>query len=215
MVVIAVIINTPVKRESIVIENFNKYVENIPESEKITIEEGLYHIATLNTDNKVKSETTASIREGTYRQSFDNNIYETYFIIDIEMLKQSYSVSNLYSNLSIEESGLTDYTLSILCLPIDDLKYGDFNCKDRLSQESNISQSDPILKYLPYSTLDYTVTPIEDGGNNLILNVDILISEADYKSDVEGIVESYGEEIEVWIESLDLNPDDYNIRYRY
>jgi hypothetical protein len=214
MIIIAIVSNIPTTRKTITIDNFYNYVQNVPEDEKNAIEEALYHVSSLNTEDIPKN-TTAVIRSDTYNQTFENNIYKTSFTVDIESLKQSYSVENLYSKLPVEESGLTDYTVLVLCLPLEDLIYDDFNCKDRLSQESGFTKSDPILKELPYSTLNYDISAEEDEDENLIILVKILLSEADYKSDVSFIIDSRQGEVEDWFESLGLDPENYNIRYVY
>lgn len=214
IIIIAIVSNIPATRKTITIDNFYNYVQNVPEDEKNAIEEALYHVSSLNTEDIPKN-TTAVIRSDTYNQTFENNIYKTNFTVDIESLKQSYSVENLYSNLPVEESGLTDYTVLVLCLPLEDLIYDDFNCKDRLSQESGFTKSDPILKELPYSTLNYDISAEEDEDENLIILVKILLSEADYKSDVSFIIDSRQGEVEDWFESLGLDPENYNIRYVY
>lgn len=226
MIFIAVFNNIPSKRDYLEISNFNEYVENIPNSEKRSIEEAIHHVVTLNTEDsdRITSDTKALIRSNTYSQSFKDDIYETKFIIDIDDLRQSYLIENFYSDLSMEESGLTDYTVSVLCLPPEDMVYDGFGCVDRISQESGLSESDPILRHLPYSTLDYTITAYEypedhdheeDGHahEGLSIQVDVLLSEADYKTGVAEVIYSYEEEVEDWIESLGLNPDNYNIEY--
>lgn len=214
MIVVAIINNIPAPRNTITIDNFYNHVQNIPDNEKKSIEEALYHAASLNTED-IPSKTIAVIRGESYDQSFENNIYSTKFIVDIESLKQSFSIENSYSNLPVEESGLTDYTVMVLCLPVEELVYGDFDCKDRFSQESGFTKSDPVLKHLPYSTLNYDITAEEDDDENLIIHVNILLSEADYKSNVSLVIDNRQIEVEEWFESLGLDPENYNIRYVY
>ena len=63
-------------------------------------------------------------------------IYLTNFIVDIPSISQSYVVTNYYSPLSPEISGLTDYTTLVTCPDSSQLIYGDFNCIDRFVWEN-------------------------------------------------------------------------------
>lgn len=198
------------------ITNFNQYVKNIPSSERTELEKMLYNTVSLNgiEEEKIKSVDDATIRQGTYTQDLESDIYETSFIVDIASLKQSYRIKNLYSNLDPEQSGLFDYTRLVLCVEKSELVYGEFKCTDRIAQERGLEQSDPILEFLPVSTLDYTLRQ-DMSSKELKLIADISLSEVDYKMGEEAAVNEYKNRLRAWFESKNLNIDDYSITYNY
>lgn len=198
------------------INNYDSYVKNLPSSERNAMEATLYETVSQNLDNgtNVHTVSDAIIRNESYSQSFDKKIYTTSFIIDIESIKQSYEIKNVYSRLSVEESGLHDYTSLVLCLDKAKLIYGEFTCKDRLSQEAGIEYSDPILKYLPQSTLDYTLT-MDSTSKNLHLVAKLNLTEVDYKIGVEDAVNQYKLELKDWFISKGLDINNYAITYEY
>lgn len=202
--------------QRIAIKNFNQYVKNISSDEQAGLEEMLYNTVLMNnvSEEKIVSINDATIREGSYEQDKQNDIYKTIFIVDIESIKQSYRIKNLYSKLEPEQSGLYDYTRSVLCLEKNKLLYGEFNCKDRSSQERGLEQSDPILQHLPLSTLDYTVRQ-DMNSKELKLIAEISLSAVDYKMGEEASVNEYKNRLRAWFQSVDLNIDDYSITYTY
>ena len=75
------------------------------------------------------------------------------FILDIKSLKQSYDVSYGWTDtLDASNNSLTENISYVKCLPDNKLIYGDFNCVDFDSVID--TPSDPIIKHLPYSTVD-------------------------------------------------------------
>lgn len=202
--------------EFITIQNYDSHVKNLPLSEKEAIEKSLYNTATFNYSNKefLMQMDDALIRDGSYSQDFGNNIYKTSFIVDIKSIGQSYRIEDSFSKLSIKESGLSDYTTMVLCVDKKDLIYGDFSCQDVTSQESGVSKVDPILRYLPRSTLTYTLS-LDPLSGNLHLYADMILSNADYRTGVAQAVDKYKKEIEVWFTSNGLDVKDYLITYRY
>lgn len=202
-------------KERISIKNYSEYVKNLPSSEREALETMLYRTVSnnLDDDEKIKSINDAYIRNDSYSQDYKDDAYTTTFIVDIESIKQSYKLQSVYANYNNETVNL-DYTQLVLCLEKDKLKYGDFNCKDRISDENGLSRSDPILEYLPLSTLDYTVS-IDTSSKDLKLIAKLILTEVDYKLGVDDAVAEYKEKLRTWFESKDLNIDDYSITYEY
>lgn len=123
---------------STVITNYDNVVQNLPTSEKDTIQDEL--VATLSLNNVNNKVDDVVIRDGTYSQSIidtDLMIYQTTFIIDIPSIRQTYYIENLYSPLPVNQSKLYDYTTLVLCPSSDQMIYGPFNCIDRISMERN------------------------------------------------------------------------------
>jgi len=206
-----------VKRgEFIVVQNYDSYVKNLSSSEKNLIEKNLYGATLMNYSDKdgLKLTDDAVIRDGSYSQDFGNDIYKTHFIIDIKSIGQSYRIEDSFSKLSVEKSGLSDYTTLVLCVNKTDLIYGDFNCKDVTSVEAGVSSVDPILKYLPLTTLTYSLS-IDPTSSSLHIYADILLSNVDYKIGESQAIDKYKKEIANWFSSNSFDITKYSITYRY
>lgn len=199
----------------IVIENYTTYVKNIGSSERGSIQENLFTTVNMNLEKPLETgkKTRAIIRDGSYEQSLEDGIYTTNFIVDVESLKQSFSVINRYATKGSGVTGL-DYTARILCLSKSKLIYDDFSCRDVVSSESGLSVSDPLLQYLPYSTLDYNVSSVVK-DEKLVVVVSILLSEADYRTGVDAAITQRKAEIKKWFEKNGLSVDDYTFEYKY
>jgi hypothetical protein len=113
------------------ITNYSEFVENIPNSEQSSIEAALSQAISLNVaDLDTYTINDAIIRQGSYQQHLDNNIYTTRFIVDIESINKSFGVANFYSSDDPSISRLTDFTSQAYCLDSKDLIFGDFECND-------------------------------------------------------------------------------------
>lgn len=72
----------------------------------------------------------ASVRQGSISNQYDEStsVNSTLFIVDIPDLKQSYQIEYLWSSDSNSEHRTNP--VSAYCLPLDQLIYGEFSCKD-------------------------------------------------------------------------------------
>ncbi|MGV9002148.1 MAG: hypothetical protein ACOH18_04335 [Candidatus Saccharimonadaceae bacterium] len=202
--------------DGIRINNYSNYVKNLSSSERKAIETTLYNTVLMNGSDAKKISTIkdAEIRSSSYQQSSKDNIYSTNFIVDIQSIKQSYKIEDRYSSQKREDSGLYDYTTLVLCLDKSDLIYGDFNCQDRESQENGVTQSDPILKYLPISSLDYTLS-IDTNSKDLKLTAKLNLTSIDYKLGEQDAINHYKQEIKDWFTANSLDINSYSITYEY
>ena len=118
------------------VKKLDQVAQNLPREEILNIQRQIGYTLRLN---KVSGDHgDIVIRKNSYHQTMtdaDKLIYQTYFIIDLPKVKQSYQVKDSYSPLPAETSGLYDYTTLILCLDKSQLIYGDFNCNDRIKSE--------------------------------------------------------------------------------
>ena len=69
----------------------------------------------------------AVMRVGSYGENSMGGIYQAVFVVDIEEIGQSYRINYYY--LTLEQEKLFNYTTLASCLPVEDLIYGDFDCK--------------------------------------------------------------------------------------
>lgn len=196
------------------INNYNKYISNLPTDQKDAINSNLYNIVKWNSTSSDPSIKDAAIRDGSveYTNDATKNIYYGSFIVDVLSIKQSYLVHYIWSP-DKSNVNLGGYAATIECLPSSKLIYGNFTCKDDFNRSPIITNSDPILDYLPHSTLDYNVTG-NYNGNKLDLNVDILLSLSDtLDNKTEDSINKYKSQVVDWIKSIKLNPDNYSITY--
>jgi hypothetical protein len=138
----------------------------------------------------------------------------TSFIVDIESLGQSYLVRDYYSKKDPSETGLYDYTTQVICLDKSYLKYGDFDCRDRISFENGLPRSDPLFDKLPYQTENYKVTmngyDISKKGN---LVAEIYTEYSDDKLATTNYAEGQLKIIREWIRSQGVDERLYNLNY--
>ena len=117
------------------VKDISSVIKNVSSSELATLNDQINITVSSNAPNK--SSVTGEIREGSYKQEYNEatSVYTTTFILDIPKLKQSYYVTDLYSPLPQSQSKLYDYTQLVQCPTKDQLKYGEFRCTDRIKKE--------------------------------------------------------------------------------
>lgn len=117
------------------VKNISSVIKNVSSSELATLNDQINITVSSNAPNK--SSVTGEIREGSYKQEYNEatSVYTTTFMLDIPKLKQSYYVTDLYSPLPQSQSKLYDYTQLVQCPTKDQLKYGEFRCTDRIKKE--------------------------------------------------------------------------------
>ena len=74
------------------------------------------------------------------------------------------------------------------------------------------NQSDPILDYMPASSLHYTITPVFN-GTNLTLNIQILLAKSDLGVQRNEIIEQYKQEALSYIKSIGFDTNKYVLSY--
>lgn len=76
---------------------------------------------------------------------------------------------------------------------------------------------DPILSHLPYSTLDFSLSPLittdQTGKSVLVLQAQLFVTEADANTNEAAATDHYKQEVQDYIKSLGLDPAKYTIRY--
>ncbi|HRQ86521.1 MAG TPA: hypothetical protein PLY16_00245, partial [Candidatus Saccharibacteria bacterium] len=157
----------------------------------------------------------ALIRDNSYSQHIEEGNYKTTFIVDVESVQQSYKIQNLYPVDGRIDGVAYDYDVLVLCPSKEELIYEDSNCQDRLSEEKNLPQSDPILAFLPHSTLDYLIEADQFEDDKLRLSITLYLSEADYKSNINSVIEARKQAIDTWMKNNSLDPANYHISYLY
>lgn len=197
------------------IQNYNKYILDLPKEKKDLLNSSLYSLAKMNTYNgDLIKVNDALIRDGSVNKGYDKerNVHYGSFIVDMKSIKQSYRLSYEWSSdVKNAEFMLTGPPSS--CLSPDELKYGDFSCKDAITEmEKNI---DPIIEHLPYSTFHHYITANagKDGKTGLDVTI-YLISREMLEENRQLAIDKYKAETVEWIKSINLDPENYIIDYK-
>lgn len=199
----------------VLIKGYDDNVKNLSTDYENLIMAELSGVIKLNTKDgeSVANVKDATLRDGSAQQEYSEefSIYRGSFVVDIESLKQSYLMTYTYSR-DPDSAALGGYPVLASCLPVDQLKYGDFSCKDIETEESG--DLNPITTILPYSTLSYSIRAVHD-DDTIRLVVTLFISGADRRSGEAAAVTAYKNEVLDWISSKGFNPADYEITYKY
>lgn len=77
----------------------------------------------------------------------------------------------------------------------------------------------PILQYLPHSTLTYNLSAVissgqgDTGESKVSLQAELLLNGADMKTDKQAAINKYKQQVIDYIKSLDIDPNNYVIDY--
>ncbi len=198
--------------DEIRINAYDTYIPNLPAFVRDALNQSLYANVRTNLKSSNFNVGDANIRDGSVKYEFDEiKTHSGSFIVDMQSIKQSYEMSYKWSQ-DKNKNILGVYTAT-KCLPSSKLLFGDFDCKDYLTDSTNETKPNPILDYLPYSTFNYSITANDD-SNKIGLNVDIFLYSADTRDGgKEESIKKYKSEVIDWIKLKKLNPDDYSINY--
>lgn len=203
--------------EELQIANLGEFTRGKP-SDKQTVDyikHSLFLIVNINAKSPVASNSIDDIlvRDGTFTQTYskETDVHDVGFLVDIASIKQSYRLSYQWVTDVKNRDNTDQYGTMALCPSKEELRYGDFNCKELLSGEDVIEPDDPILQYLPHSDSNYQITL--DPDLRKTLNVTLQTSAADERIDPDAAIASYRQAVRDWITSVGLDPGTYTINY--
>jgi|GEM_PF-1519802 len=197
------------------IVGYDKLIPDLPSDRRKALDETLYKIIKRNLGSDDFSVKDAIIREDSVDKNFDLDININYgsFIVDIKSIKQSYLMRYRWSS-DWQNRHLAGYNATAECLTDDKLKYGDFDCEDDFSKSNNNLERDPIIKHLPYSTFNYTISANTDKKGEVELNVKMTLFSADTRDGGrDEAISKYKSEVVEWVKNTGLNPNNYPINY--
>jgi len=203
--------------EELQIANLGEFTRGKPSDKKTVdyIKHSLYLIVNKNTKSPVASNSIDDVlvRDGTFTQIYNKktDVHDVTFIVDIASIKQSYRLSYQWVGDVKNKDNTDQYGTMASCPSKEELRYGDFSCKDLLSGEDVIEPEDPILEYLPHSDSNYQITFDPELGKTL--NVTLQTSAADERIGPDAAVASYRQAVRDWITSVGLDPNTYSIKY--
>ncbi len=127
----------------------------------------------------------------------------------------SITVNSVYDNHGQELKNLV-YTFKPKSISVSSLP--DYQKYDLISRnEASPVYKDPILKHLPYDTIDFSLAATFPAGKNnipsLVLVAKINVPAAYTGSLAQQVTNQYEQEVQSYISSLGLNPSSYTIDY--
>lgn len=129
------------EKEHVVIEDSGIAGSNMPEEAESFVADNIWEVIKNNVmDNTQSRVDDVVIREGTYEEEIlDDGTVQATFIVDIDSLKQSYTVSTGWS-----KDGKTVYEVIVNCPPMSKMKYPETVCEGMYNNTYSIDA------YLPY-----------------------------------------------------------------
>jgi hypothetical protein len=204
------------------ITNLDSCSENMKVSLEDLMNTTVYrYIEAANNHNNEETarDYSAEIREGSCQEdtiqtkgtngSFD--IKETTVILDIPDAKQSWEMIYHWQTEN-EERGTDLGTVATLnCLPIEKLKYGDFNCDSVVSlMKYGTAKSDPILQYMPYTGAGFNLTYNPDTRE---VAAEITLRGSQMNN--EELKANLRTQVEYWFTKRNLDMTTYTVTYSY
>jgi hypothetical protein len=204
------------------VANLTKYISGKPIDKAVLnyIKHDLYTIVNLNTRPLVKNNSINDVlvRDKSFSQTYDtkSHVYTVHFIVDIKSLRQSYRVSYQWTTDDTRYGpNKAEYGTQVACLPVKELMYGDFHCKDARIIENGTKNYDPILKLLPYYVpAKFKITHYQKSVNYVDLYVDAYPKATEVSVSQQDLNE-YTKDIKAWLRQQNLDPDHYAINYNY
>lgn len=209
MVTLAEIFHKNPYGSQIKVDNLSRYYKEMPGDTRDSVYNTLYNIVSANTPegNKIPK-SGAKIRDGSVSGSYNKttNVYTDKFIVDIEELRQSYSLQVVWSPQA-NNMNLGGYPVAAACLAAEQLVYEPFDCRDGFSNDG--VYNDPVFSVLPVSVsyysgnysqyTEYSIKAVVDGDK-----ITIVIDDAtggNYDAAVGKLKES------------GISPENYSIEY--
>jgi hypothetical protein len=198
------------------IANLEEFTTGRPTDRRTTlfVRFALFNAINLNVDRQLENGEIKDVvvRADTFAQTYNEatRVHRVNFIVDSESLQQSYEVNYEWGSGGSVEN-LISSGMVVYCLPVEKLIYGDFDCSDAMNEEGQVV--DPILRYLPYSTLNFEITASGFSDVKTTLNVRITTSAVDERTDSEAAIEKYKNQVMEWVRSVGFATDDYRFDY--
>ena len=184
------------------IENGDTYVD-MPKDAESFISDNIWQVIKNNVLNSDRNDIDVVIRDGTYKETEHDDWIEASFIVDIDELKQSYTVNTGWSK---DKSVV--YEVVVDCPPVELMKYKETVCVGTFNDSGSLNL------YLPYSVYPDDYTEGEDeamapeiyiDGDEAEKNIDIMVSICD--------AENFKNKAMDYLKTLPINLNEYTINY--
>lgn len=195
------------------IENFSEYFPEAPKELQDRAFSVLYNMIEMNIgDDEKVPKGGALIRSGSFVDESSDDIREAgIMVVDIEEIKQSYSLSVRWFNSEVQtQEGPTRYYASIECLEPDKIIYSSFNCKS-LSANDSLEEKFPIISSLPimveYYSDDYSLY------TKYFISYALLDGDTKVELKITDYTGGNYENALLKVKELGYEPSDYEIEY--
>ncbi len=220
--VVVVVSGNHVKSGIVNIQGLAQCSKDIHNNVKDDIETKTYSLVkSANDYNKLKTSDgyKATIRGGSCKQEQTNQstdssgvhhtVNTSSIVIDIQSAKQSWKITYDWVTQSGSLANIDLGTIKPECLPVDQLKYGDFKCENIMSlAKYGTDKSDPILPYMPYDGAGFR---LEYNPDNKTVSVIILPPSG--TQDVAAFTENTKAIIPYWFKKRGLDESKYRVLY--
>lgn len=190
------------------IDNFSDYLNDVPDSTRDSVYNALYESIKNNGTSDIPT-SGAKIRDNTLFTEYHDTTTSTYhtFIVDIESLKQSYSIQIEWSRNSDAEISSTPIVVSCITNP-SNIIYSDFKCTDSFSYKDGVD--DPYI-YIS-NRLPYYI--ILDNDNNYVTLLKVTNKTLEISTNIceQNIISEAETRISSWIKNLGINPTLFTIK---
>lgn len=195
VILVLVIQSFTKEKEHVVIEDSGIAGSNMPEEAESFVADNIWEVIKNNViDNTQSRVDDVVIREGTYEEEIlDDGTVQATFIVDIDSLKQSYTVSTGWS-----KDGKTVYEVIVNCPPISKMKYPETVCEGMYNNTYSLDT------YLPYEFEDgFGYLYIESGEYPETINVEV--SSCGY--------DDYVKKAEEYLANIPVDLSGYEVEY--
>ena len=187
-------------RENVSVTNEN--TTPIPDANWRGVKNELWSLIEANVAGLKESDIDdATIRKGTYEETYENEITTAKFLLDIDSLKQTYAITVSWSNtVEIYDA------IQINCPPLDQMKYPETVCYGMYNNTYSLDL------YLPHAVYPEEDTSVEPTAPNYIIQgdeeaktIDVMVSACN--------VEKFKKEAMEYLKSTPIDLADYTINY--
>ncbi|NTW61150.1 hypothetical protein HGB24_00495 [Candidatus Saccharibacteria bacterium] len=208
-----------------IILDYNQELADIPQEKRNIINTQLYKITKSNLGHDFSSIIGTKVRPESIKIKHHekDSLYVANFDVDVSVDPEhilTFNIETLYIK-DKSKHPIGPLSTNIGCVPPED-RTMEFDCIDGMGYQGNKPSLDKIKNITPYETDHYVISYKDDKAGHISFNADIILHSYDTRptgSETEeektaASVEKYKKEINKWIKSNGLNPDDYYIHYK-
>ncbi len=201
VIAMVVLLRTDPKSDSnVLIENYAG--TNVPTGYKDVIQENISNILRRNSIISSTEVVDAEIREGSYKESIDDDLVVSKLIADVESLQYSFQVTVTWWRGMNDNREITDPDVVVECPYYTDVIYKDKKC---IAQEPY----QQIKRYLPY--YQYLGSGQKFGVSLKQFNDEYYLAVEVKACGDENVTESTVDATKKWIKSMYMDTNDYRI----
>lgn len=176
----------------------NGKLEGVPDELATAFRKQLWSVVSSMDSGLGESELEYTIREGSYQRTSEGGANAAEFLVDVDAVKQTYTVSVTWS----DEKGATPAEILINCPPRSEMKYPDAMCYGMYDSTDSL---DVYLPYIVESPYEDAAPDIYISGDESTHTIDVEVSTCDVDGNKNKAVE--------YLRSTPLDLSKYTINY--